>query len=65
MHALSDHASHAEQLVAIAPLPAVWARLGAEVTVVEFLDNIVPSMVSNSSTLPAKWKDSGSQVLAH
>lgn len=24
---------------------AVWSRLGAEVTVVEFLDNIVPSMV--------------------
>lgn len=27
---------------------AVWARLGAEVTVVEFLDNIVPTMVSAS-----------------
>ena len=24
----------------------MWSRLGAEVTVVEFLDNIVPGMVS-------------------
>ena len=28
---------------------SVWQRLGAEVTVVEFLDTIVPTMVSSLS----------------
>ena len=32
---------------------AVWARLGAEVTVVEFLDRIVPSMVGRQGAAPA------------
>jgi NADPH-dependent 2,4-dienoyl-CoA reductase/sulfur reductase-like enzyme len=36
---------------------SVWARLGTKVTVVEYLDNIVPSMVSNLAwDCHAFWK---------
>ncbi len=44
-------------------LGSVWRRLGAEVTVVEFLDRIVPSMDSEVATrFPAHPGEAGLQV---
>ncbi len=33
---------------------SVWARLGSKVTVVEFLDKIVPNMVTSATPSPAQ-----------
>ncbi len=45
-------------------LGSVWRRLGSEVTVVEFLDRILPGMDGEVAAVPAHLREAGHQLQA-